>query len=152
MAQDLLIFNGIDATTGAYLQSPMSVRDASRLARGESLDDGHLAELKARQERESLGHYGAIEGIDPKDLAQTGWGVIFPANHDPAIREALAPLLDLRRRQASAKNERYYREYIGPAAYRPDESKTVFLRRQGAGPGPADPDKVPYYLLMVGDP
>jgi hypothetical protein len=152
MAQDLLIFNGIDATTGAYLESPMSVSDASRLARGESLDDGHLAELKARQERESLGHYGAIEGVDPKDLAQTGWGVIFPANHDPAVREALAPLLDLRRRQASAKNERYYREYIGPAAYRPDESKSAFLRRQGAGPGPADPDKVPYYLLMVGDP
>jgi hypothetical protein len=152
MDQDLLIFNGIDGATGGYLQSPMSVGDASLLARGESLDSAHAAELKARRERESEGHYGVIEGVDPKDLAQTGWGVVFPANHDPAIREALAPLLDLRRAQASARNERHYREYIGPNAYRPDESKTAFLRRQGAGPGPADPDKVPYYLLLVGDP
>lgn len=152
MNQDLLVFNGIDATTGAYLQSPMSVSDASLLARGESLDSAHVADLKARRERESQGHYGTIEGVDPKDLSQTGWGVIFPTNHDPAIREALAPLLDLRRAQASAKNERYYREYIGPDAYRPDESKTAFLRRQGAGPGPADPGKVPYYLLLAGDP
>ncbi|MCX6631149.1 MAG: C25 family cysteine peptidase [Candidatus Solibacter sp.] len=152
MDQDLLVFNGIDATTGAYLQSPMSVSDASLLARGEALDSAHMTELKARRERESQQHFGAIEGVDPKDLAQTGWGVIFAANHDPAIREALAPLLDLRRAQASAKKERYYREYIGADAYRPDESKTAFLRRQGAGPGPADPDKVPYYLLLVGDP
>lgn len=152
MEQELLVFNGIDATTGAYLQSPMPVSDASRLARGEALDSTHLDELKARQERESQGHYGTIEGVDPKDLAQTGWGVVFPANHDPAIREALTPLLNLRRAQASAKNERYYKEYIGAAAYRPDESKTAFLKRQGAGPGPADPDKVPYYLLLVGDP
>jgi hypothetical protein len=152
MDQDLLVFNGIDATTGAYLQSPMSVSDASLLARGEIFDSAHVAELKARQERETQSHYGTIEGVDPRDLAQTGWGVIFAVNHDPAIREALAPLLNLRRAQASAKNERYYREYIGAAAYRPDETKTAFLRRQGAGPGPADPDKVPYYLLLVGDP
>jgi hypothetical protein len=152
MNPDLLIFNGVDATTGAYLQSPMSVTDASLLARGESPDAAHLAELKARQERDSQGHYGVVEGVDPKDLAQTGWGVIFPTGHDPAIRDALAPLLDLRRTQASARNERYYREFIGPDAYRPDESKTAFLRRNGAGPGPADPTKIPYYLLLVGDP
>src|ERR1039458_10734115 len=75
MEQELLFFNGIDAPTGAYLQSPMPVSDASRPARGEALDSTHLDELKARQERESQGHYGTIEGVDPKDLAQTGWGV-----------------------------------------------------------------------------
>src|ERR1039458_6051119 len=76
MDQELLVFNGIDATTGAYLQSPMSVSDASLLARGEALDPAHGSELKARHERESQGHYGTIEGVDPKDLAQTGWGVV----------------------------------------------------------------------------
>src|SRR5204863_5185970 len=42
--------------------------------------------------------------------------------------------------------------YIGVKAYRPGESKSEFLARHGAAPGPVDPDKVPYYLLIVGDP
>ena len=151
-AEDLLVFNGIDATNGEYLQPPMSLAAASRLARGESPDPAHLAELKARQEREQQGHYGTIEGIDPKDLGQTGWGVVFAGNVDPAVREALTPLLQLRRAQASARDESLYREYAGTGAYRPEESKTAFLRRHGAGPGPVDPAKVPYYLLLVGDP
>lgn len=152
MDQALLFFNGIDATTGAYLQDPMAVTEASPTDAWRGLDPGHTAELKARRERESQGHYGVIEEVDPTDLAQTGWGVIFPFGYEPAVREALAPLLDLRHAQAAAKNERYYREYIGPDAYRPDETKTAFLRRHGAGPGPADPDKIPYYLLLVGGP
>jgi hypothetical protein len=62
--------------------------------------------------------------------------------------EALRPLLALRRSQAGDR----YREYTGEHAYRPDETKSGFLARHRMGPGPADPDKVPYYLLLVGDP
>jgi len=153
MNNDLLTFNGIDATTGGYLQPPMTVEELSRLARGEVIDPQHLAELEARRQQETEGHYGVKEGIDPKDLAQTGWGVIFAYNADPAIREALSPLLELRRQQAGAKYELHYREYSGPEGYRsPDESKPAFLARHGAGPGVVDPDKIPYYLLLVGDP
>ncbi len=91
------------------------------------------------------------EGIDPKVLAQTGWGVIFAhedKEHFPAIKAALRELLILRQEQAGD----LYKEYSGVDAYRPDESKTKFLARHGAGPGPADPEKVPYYLLIVGSP
>src|SRR5439155_1634293 len=64
--------------------------------------------------------------------------------------------------QATGKQTHYFKEYAGPDGYRssrkPDgtleyESKAQFLARHGAAAGqPADPDKVPYYLLLVGDP
>jgi hypothetical protein len=66
------------------------------------------------------------------------------------MREALAPLLSLRQSQAGA---RYRDEVVDPKFfYRPGESKNSWLARNGSGPGPVDPRKVPYYLLIAGDP
>ncbi len=70
----------------------------------------------------------------------------------PALKEALQPLLDLRRAQATKNDPTFFKIYEGVNAYRSGEAKQKFLARHGAGPGPADPAKVPYYLLLVGDP
>lgn len=92
---------------------------------------------------------GAKEGVDATQLAQAGWGVVFAHDADPAIQEALQPLLDLRREQAGP----LFKVYQGSAGYRPGESKSRFLTRHGAAAaGPADPQRVPYYLLLVGNP
>jgi len=130
----------------------MSPEDLSRIARGARPDQQHLRELIWRHKQTTETHLGVKEGVDPKNLAETGWGVIFADNADPAIREALSELLDHRKELASRKNEQYYQEYTGTKAYRPGESKQEFLSRHGAGPGPADPELVPYYMLIVGDP
>ena len=149
---DLLFFNGLDLTSGDYLLPPMAPADVSRWARGERFDPQHLSELKWRYSQATEGHYGVKEGVDPKKLEETGWGVIFACDADPAIREALSELLTHRQKQATQKKEKRYKEYSGPDGYQPDESKTDFLGRHGAGPGAVDPDNVPYYLLIVSDP
>jgi hypothetical protein len=106
---------------------------------------------------DSVAHLGVIEGLDPTDLAQAGWGIIF-AYEDPhappalpisAIRQALRPLLDLRRSQAGAR----FKIYQGADGYRPSDTTRDFLSRYGAVPSdPANPERVPYYLLIVGSP
>jgi len=150
MSSELLFFNGLNASTGDYLIPPLPAEQLVQIARGESFAPDHLMELKWR-DAQRASHYGVKEGIDPKDIAQAGWGVIFAADAEPALRDALRELLDYRREQANRIKERY-REYSGANGYRPGESKNLFLARQGTGPGPVDPDQVPYYLLIVGDP
>ena len=92
---------------------------------------------------------GVKEGIDATQLAQAGWGVVFAHDADPAVKEALQPLLALRSAQAGPR----FKVYEGEAGYRPGESKSRFLVRHGAdAAGPADPQRLPYYLLLVGSP
>lgn len=144
---ELLYFNGIDGDTGQYALPPMTGFQLSSFIRQESQPD-NLAELRFRYEESTKKSMGVREGIDPKQLDQTGWGVIFPATTDPAVKEALSGLLNLRRQQAG----QFFKIYEGGDGYRPNESKSQFLARHKAGPGAADPEKVPYYLLIVGSP
>jgi hypothetical protein len=150
---DLLVFNGVDGASGDYLLPPLRPAVVSALARGERLDPGEARDLKNRHEAVSASVLGPVEGVDPLDLAAAGWGVVFAADADPAVRRALQPLLDHRRRQAARTEERHYREVAGADGYRAGESVTDFLVRHQVGPGqPANPRRMPYYLLLVGDP
>ncbi len=84
--------------------------------------------------------------IDPLDLAQAGWGVVFAQNADPRVRAALRPLLAHRRAQAG----KLFREFSGADGYREGDTKFDFQGRAEVAPGPVDPRRVPYYLLLVG--
>lgn len=149
MELEQLVFNGIDGASGDYLLPPLTPREISALAQGEKLDAWHLAELKQKRDAAEA-HLGVVSG-DPTNLADAGWGVVFAHDADPAIREALSPLLEHRRRQAEQEQPRF-QEYSKDRGLRPGESHQRFLARHGVGPGPAVPDKVPYYLLIAGDP
>jgi len=143
MTDDLLTFNGVNGATGEYGLPPMTAEELSRFLRGEEKPE-NLAELRFRVDQKDNRHFGVKEGVDPKRLDQTGWGVIFARDVEPAVREALAPLLALRREQAGD----LFKVFEMAAA----QSKAQFLARNGVGPGPADPLKMPYYLLLVGSP
>ncbi|MSP12472.1 MAG: hypothetical protein EXR62_05885 [Chloroflexi bacterium] len=149
---DLLFFNGINGASGDYLMPPLTAADVSKIAQGEQLDPQHVKELENWHALHTQDNLGPVEGVDPKKLEETGWGVIFAFDADPAIKEALGELLQHRKAQATQKKGNYYKDYSGADGYRPGETKQGFLARQGAGAGPADPEKVPYYLLIVGDP
>jgi hypothetical protein len=147
-AEELLYFNGIDVTTGEYERQPMSSVRLWKALTGEvPLEPPeNLGDLKYKKDHPTP--FPVEEGRDPKKLDDTGWGVIFASDADSAIKEALSPLLQLREKQAGE----FYRVYEGPGGYRKGESKTEFLQRYGAAFGPANPEKVPYYLMIVGSP
>ncbi len=80
---------------------------------------------------------------DRDNLTEVGWGIVYSENEDPRILEALRPLLEFRRDQSGA----LFREitYAG-------ESVDQFFRYQRLAPGPADPQRLPYYLTLIGGP
>ncbi|MCX6033136.1 MAG: hypothetical protein NT169_28110 [Chloroflexi bacterium] len=154
MTDDFIYPNGIDAETGEPLLPPLPVEWVAAMAQGQPIASADLAELRARRRWLSgEAKRGVMAGVDPDNLAQAGWGVIFAAEDEaqiPALREALAPLLRLRQAQAG---ERYRDELVKPEFhYCAGESKLSWLKRNGGAPGPVDPHIVPYYLLIVGDP
>jgi hypothetical protein len=150
VAQDesTLFFNGVDGTTGDYLTPDLTPRQVARIATGMRLDPEELAELARKKTQEEL-HFGPKEGVNDQELGQSGWGVIFAPDIEENIKSALSPLLDLRRDQAG----RFFNNFPGDKAYRAGDDKNRFLRHSKMAPGqPADPEKVPYYLLIVGSP
>lgn len=143
-----LSFNGVNATTGGPLRPPMTAAEVARLACGERRDPAEVEDLRRWWEHLSEDRLELRHGLDPRRLDEAGWGVVFPHGGDESVRRALAPLLEHRRARAAATDERLYREL----EYRPGESKLRFLARHGVGPGPVEPQRLPYYLLLVGGP
>jgi len=149
MVSPSLLVNGVNAETGDYLRPPATVEELAALARGDSVPAEHVVDAQFWRRQGGKG----LRSGDPCELAQSGWGVVF-AQSDPnadAIYAALSELLDLRRSQMGNR-EHYYRELRGGKGYRAGDTKRSFLSRHGVGPGAADPEFMPYYLLLVGSP
>ena len=152
MNTEQLCFNGIDGETGKYAQAPLTPQQIIERLQNKPVDHSHNKDLEKRVRSSETG-YGLMEGRNPTVLAEAGWGIIFTRDTNPAIREALSELLDYRRALATSIDSRRYQEFSGVRAYRKGESKPDFLERLQAGvSGPVDPDRMPYYLLLVGDP
>ena len=159
MSEELLYFNGINGDTGGYDLPPMGAEELMLVIRGEETPE-NIAELRYRARQDTLAVMGVREGIDATRLDDAGWGVIFPqypvsegerqAEVD-AVREALQPLLRLRREQAGDRFAEWT-QGTGKGFRVGADSKSRYLSRHGMGPGPADPAVVPYYLLIVGSP
>lgn len=106
------------------------------------LDPSHLA-LQAKENAESQ-TLPLIYGVDPNDLAQAGWGVIFPEDRVSDLKPLVETLLKRRREQAGA----LYREFTCPR----NQTALDFLEKQRGSQVVVDPSRVPFHLLIVGDP
>lgn len=115
------------------------------MVRGDTADPAFVRWLKGVWRSLTSPHLGLPMGVDPLDPAQAGWAVIFHAAETMPVKDALAPLLEHRRARLGADRVRVL-------DYRPAEEWRSWLARQGAEPGSVIPHRVPYYLLLVGDP
>lgn len=144
--EEKLYVNGIDAVTGNYLVEPMAVAEAARLVRGEKRDKTTTSWLKRAWAAFSHAHLALPIDVDPANLQQTGWAIVFFKNEAPAVKEALAPLIEHRRRQVGNDAK------LKVLEYRAGEKRETWLARHGIGIGSVRPEKVPYYLLLIGSP
>jgi hypothetical protein len=145
----IITFNGINARTGRYGLPPMTGKELAEFICGEK-KPANLKELEARDRSLKAKTLGLKAGLDPKKLSDAGWAVIFAHDADPALKEALQPLIRLREAQVGSHR---FHVYEGPDGFRRGvDDKGKWLARKFVGHGPADPDKVPYYLLIAGGP
>jgi len=145
-----IYFNGINGATGEYGLPPMSGDDLASIIKGERPPE-NISELKAKSSQKGAGVSAPIKPPnDPARLDEAGWAIVFPALSPivPAVKEALADLLKLRQPQAGPR----FKIFEGPEGYRPNETKAQFCARHKIGDGPADPEQMPYYVLLVGSP
>ena len=140
-----IYFNGINGATGDYGLEPMTGVDLAGVIRGDKPPE-NLGELKSKL----AAPFPIKPPNDPAKLAEAGWAIVFPAQSPnvSAIKEALTDLLKLRQSQAGAR----FKIYEGGDGYRPGETKAQFFARHKIGDGPADPEQMPYYVLLVGSP
>lgn len=95
--------------------------------------------------------YLAIADVDPNNLAEAGWGIIFHSKVDPAIREAVQPLIDHRSQQV--REPSLLKVFEGPTGFQDGDTVRSWLSRFNVGFSVVDPALgVPLYLLIVASP
>jgi hypothetical protein len=139
------VYNGINGSNGGYLPAPTDKEIV------QSLQEAPLTPAERRHYRWWVERHGIndpkrapVHSVDPCKISSAGWCVVFGPDVGDGVKDALRPLLRHRAQEAGT----FYKEYT----YQPGRTKMDFLGDHGAGPGPADPRHVPYYVLLVGDP
>ncbi len=151
----LLTPNGIDLSTGLpatpgltpweLLQAILAedTREKANPVAQERL--AFEANLHDARSKEKL---GLLPHLNADDLSQAGWGVIYPMGTPQAVKDNLKDLLAHRKKEAGAKVAARFAEYELAAG----DTAISFRNLHGETAGLVDPDKLPYYLMIVGPP
>jgi len=88
----------------------------------------------------------AFFDFSPNDLREAGWAIVFHGEEDPAVVAAFQPLIEHRGSRIGNP------ELVKVFDYRDGESVQHWLARHKVSLGNVRPDRVPYYVLIVGSP
>jgi hypothetical protein len=141
-----LFINGIDGVTGQYLVEPFEPADAVAFLKEAPPDPGISRFLKRIWGLIGRPFFGLPDGIDPADVKQAGWAVVYHEQEDQVVKDALAPLVEHRRQQTGDE------AIVKVLTYNEGEDRASWLARHDVTAGTVDPGKVPYYVLLVGSP
>lgn len=137
--------NGILSDTGLPLSCLPGSAAAAARRNPPAAAESNLAKAKVEDAEVSFGPVGEVE---PNDLAESGWGVVFHADTPREIKDALAPLIEHRRQQARD----LCRVFENADGYRAGDTCTQWLARHGTSMNVVEPLIVPFYLTLVGGP
>src|SRR5262245_11475196 len=105
MTDDTVHLNGVDGETGQPLVGPLSIAEAAERMPGRR-DDPSLKTMEERIDALSAApSFGLPPEIDPHDVAQAGWAIVFADGTPHDVRRALDPLVE--RRRASVPADRF---------------------------------------------
>lgn len=142
MTEDLFAF-GVNAGTGEPLLLGLSVGDlASAILREKKGTPTERQTLLLNLEQTlSTQVMGVRAGFNEEEVEKVGWGVIYHPDTPQEVREILKKLADHRQ------------SHWSPFVYQPNEFADDFQVRHDQDPGgEVDPEKLPYYLLIVAAP
>jgi hypothetical protein len=142
-SQSKIYINGINAQTGQYLVEPMTPKQLMPFITGEE-DNSVINWLRNRQRMITTFQLGL--DYDWTDVTAVGWGLVFRQGEIEEVKKALEPLYQHRLGQVKSK------DLVRKMEYHPGESWKAFLGHYGIAPGSKDPEKIPFYMLLVGSP
>jgi hypothetical protein len=142
----LIAFNGIDAVTGDYLLPPMKESLASQITVDFPQDKTMVNAISSAKRQTEVEHLGGAFDINLDDVTMAGWAIVFHQNEEQAVKDAFAPLIEHRQKQIGDDT------IVKVLDYRDGEQVIQWLARQKIKFGVVEPDKVPYYVLIVGGP
>lgn len=150
MKHDSLVAHGISAITGHVETVDLDLSAIVQSAIDEGAP-GQRSNFLTRLKETKTGSYrGPLLNSDkPNDYRDAGWGIIFHSAELNRLRPYLEPLIQHRKeRLIRAGREQRFRIL----EYREGETFFDWITRYEGDPGIVNPDRVPYYLLVIGSP
>lgn len=140
-------FTGVDVDSGRSLIPPLSQKELVEAIKAEQEKLQKTSSLRKAFRRDiNLAHAmskhkrGLLTNLNPLNLSDARWGLLYPTGIDPEVPQALEKLVKRRNGEVIEVPPQYFDD---PDGFRDSRKETSGL---------VDPKCLPYYLLIVGSP